>query len=121
MRNRNLVSAFFILAYGVAMALMGYLGRHNFINTEIMIIATLVAAGLAIGFFWAIWNLNLSRRAVEAGSADEKRKRESLDSVLRGMSRDDMRMLRQRLMDEALDDGELLDETDEALSGAQKQ
>jgi hypothetical protein len=120
MRNRNLVSAFFILAYGVAMALMGYLGRHNFMHTEVMILVTLLAAGLAIGLFWGIWNLNLSRRAVEAGSAEEKRKRESMDSVLRGMSRDDMRMLKRRLMDEALDDGELLDETDEALSEVQK-
>jgi ABC-type protease/lipase transport system fused ATPase/permease subunit len=112
MRLRNFISAFLIVAYGIAMALMGYLGRHFYTHTEIMVLITLVAAFIAVPAFLAIWNLNVSMRE---GQQAEKRKREELDSVLRDMSNADLMALKRRLMDVAPGDSFVVDEEGEFL------
>lgn len=112
MRFRNFASAFFVVAYGIAMALFGYLGRHNFVESQSMVFATLFLATIAVVISWSIWNLDIQRRREEKlGYQLEKRKREEIDSVLRDLSHEDLLILKRRLMDaeveEIVDEGEL--------------
>lgn len=70
---------------------------------------------MAMGFIWQ-WGAQDNSTVVEA----EKRKRERLDTVLRGMSNDDLMALKRRIMDGDFDEGELVDEEGELLIGSRK-
>jgi hypothetical protein len=112
MRFRNFASAFFIVAYGIAMAIFGYLGRANFVDGQSLVFMTLFLATIAVVVSWAIWNLDIQRRREEKlGYQFEKRKREQIDTVLRDLSHEDLLILKRRLIDaevdEIVDEGEL--------------
>jgi hypothetical protein len=67
------------------------------------------------GFIWQ-WGQQDKGMEVQA----EKRKRERLDTVLRGMSSDDLMALKRRIMDGDFDEGELVDDEGELLIGGRK-
>lgn len=114
MRFRNFASAFFTVAYGIAMALFGYLGRANFADGQSLIFMTLFLTSIAVVVSWSIWNLDVQRRREEKhGALLEKRKRENIDSVLRDLSDEDLLRLRRRLLDGTIKDYAL----EEALVG----
>ena len=76
----------------------------------------LATAGVFVtGFIWQ-WGAQDSSTVVEA----EKRKRERLDTVLRGMSNEDLVALKRRLAEGDFDEGELVDEEGELLIGGRK-
>jgi hypothetical protein len=82
----------------------------------IPIVVFLFGASILVNGF--IWQWGQQDKSVEVEA--EKRKRQRLDSVLRGLSDEDLMALKRRLMDGDFDEGELVDEEGELLIGGRK-
>jgi hypothetical protein len=86
---------------------MSQLGRWSILLAFVMMMPLIPIMGI----MWGSFKSDSSEKRDRARSSDaiEKRKRDRLDAVLRDLSDDDLRRLKQRLTDGTIDDEQLYD------------